>query len=69
MTMKPLLDAANLLDEAQDFCEAVFMAAAGLQDSGETAVFQRIAEEARRRIQKAQDTINEMLAERRRGHE
>ncbi len=57
---KPLLDASNMLEEARDFCEAIFMAAAGLNVADETAVFQRIAEEAKKRIGTAIDLIDDL---------
>ncbi|RVG89288.1 hypothetical protein [Sinorhizobium meliloti] len=43
MSRSKLLDVCDRLSEAEDFCRAIFMAAAGLGDSGNTAAFQSLA--------------------------
>lgn len=48
-----LLDVCDRLSEAEDFCRAIFMAAAGLGDSGNTAVFQSLADIAKAKIRRS----------------
>lgn len=42
MSRSKLLDVCDRLSEAEDFCRAIFMAAAGLGDRGDTTMFQSL---------------------------
>ncbi|TCN30146.1 hypothetical protein [Sinorhizobium americanum] len=53
MSSSKLLDVCDQLREAEDFCRAIFMAAAGLHDKENTAVFQSLAEVAKEKIRGA----------------
>ncbi|WP_164820572.1 hypothetical protein [Sinorhizobium meliloti] len=48
-----LLDVCDRLSEAEDFCRAIFMAAASLGDRGNTAGFQSLADIAKVKIRRS----------------
>jgi CHASE3 domain sensor protein len=52
-----LIRAHDALTEANDFVEAIYLAALGLDDSSQTGAFSRIALMAQKRIEKAQRQI------------
>lgn len=53
MSRSKLLDVCDRLSEAEDFCRAIFMAAAGLGDRDNTAVFQSLADIAKGKIRRS----------------
>ena len=55
---RDLIRVSDHLCEAADFCEAVFMAANGIDNRDETAVFQRLAEVAKSKIREAMSMID-----------
>ncbi|PDT47469.1 hypothetical protein CO661_12065 [Sinorhizobium fredii] len=55
-----LIKAYDRLSEAEDFCQAIFMAAAGLEDAEDSSVFQRLAEVAKDKIREAMSIISEV---------
>ncbi|MEY9531181.1 hypothetical protein [Sinorhizobium fredii] len=66
MSPSKLIDVCDELREAEDFCRAIFMAAAGLEDRGNTAVFQSLADVAKTKIRRAITEIYEIRDDQRR---
>ncbi|WFU49135.1 hypothetical protein [Sinorhizobium terangae] len=59
MSRSNLIDIRDRLSEAEDFCRAIFMAAAGLHDRDSTAVFQSLADIAKFKIRGAITELSE----------
>ncbi|WP_157785561.1 hypothetical protein [Sinorhizobium fredii] len=55
-----LIEAYDRLSEAEDFCQAIFLAAVGLEDAEDTSVFQRLADIAKEKIRDAMSIISEV---------
>ncbi|MCA1403672.1 hypothetical protein I6F26_03515 [Ensifer sp. IC3342] len=58
-----LIEIADRLSEADDFCQAIFMAAFGLEDRDDTAVFQRLADIAKGKVGRARALVDEIRGE------
>lgn len=59
MTDAPtILQVHDILNEADEWFEAVFMAAAGIGDRQQAAVFQRIAQAGRDKLAEAERTLD-----------
>lgn len=55
-----LIEISDRLCEAQDFCEAIFMAAFGLEEGDDTAVFQRLADVVKGKVSRAMAVVDEI---------
>jgi|GEM_PF-5975850 len=55
-----LIEICDRLSEAEDFCQAMFMAAFALDDQDDTAVFQRLADVAKGKVSRAMALASEI---------